>query len=481
LHGLGDTIVAGTGLDDASVSNMRRPEPESDATRARPMKAWERVRAHAARFVPSIRWVALFTFAFGLGLIYAVTNYPQIKGLIATVQLSFKLGNKSSTGNWFPARFERSGVLRYDAARAQPGYTLYAVAPDLSIHLIDMSGREMHRWSLTREQVMPEASGQSRTFFGILKPQVEGRHLFPNGDLLTVYEQQAMGEWGGPLVKLDKDSHILWKADIRCHHAVEVVGDRIYALTQTFRPPTQTPIVPSLEGMPYIDDNVTILDSDGKELSSHSVLQALANTRNMRLADEVPFNDRADPLHTNSVDVLDQQTARFIPGARPGNVLVSLKHLDMLAVMDLESDTIVWALRGSWRQQHDAKVLPNGHIMVFDNQGGLMRHGRSRALEIAPDTGGIVWSYDGTDDDPLDSEIRGGVQRLSGGNTLIAESTSGRILEVTQDHSVVWEYVQPIQDIESGQKLVAALGLSVARYDPGYVSFLNKQSHEATR
>jgi hypothetical protein len=426
-----------------------------------------------------MRWVALFIFAFGLGVIYAVTNQPRINGLIETVQLSFRLGDKSATGNWFPARFERSGVLRYDATRAQPGYTLYAVAPDLSAHLIDMTGRELHHWSLSRAQVMPAAAGQARTFFGILEAQIEGRHLYPNGDLLVVYEQQAMGEWGGPLVKLDKDSRILWQADIKCHHALAVADDRIYVLTQTFREPT--PIVPSLAGMPYIDDNVTVLDSDGKVVGSHSVLQALANTKGMRLADVVPFNDRADPLHTNSVDVLDERSARFIPGGKPGDVLLSLKHLDMLAVMDLTSDTMIWALRGSWRAQHDARLLPNGHILMFDNLGGLTAHGRSRVLEVAPDTGGIVWSYDGADDDPLDSDIRGGVQRLSGGNTLISESVSGRILEIAPDRSVVWEYVQPLRDVENGHGLVAALGLSVARFDPSYVSFLTEPSHEAAR
>jgi Arylsulfotransferase (ASST) len=441
--------------------------------RAQPMNARERVQTNPKRFLPWIRWVALFIFAVGLGFIYAAANYPRINGLIATVQLSFELSKKSATGNWFPARFERSGVLRYDAARTQPGYTLYGVTPDLSAHLIDMNGRELHRWSLTREEVMPEAASQARTFFGILKPQIEESHLFSNGDLLLVYEQQAMGEWGGPLVKLDKNSRILWKADVKAHHAVEVVGEKIYVLTQTFRPPLPTPIVPSFAGMPYIDDNVTILDSNGKVLSSHSVLQALVNTKNMRLADEVPFNDRAEPLHTNSLDVLDEQTAPLIPGAKPGNVLVSLRHLNMLAVMDLESDTFVWALRGSWRAQHDAKVLPNGHILLFDDEGGLLKHGKSRVLEISPDTGGIVWSFDGADDDPLYSTIRGSAQRMTGGDTLISESTSGRILEVTPDGSVVWEYVHPLQELENGRKIVAALSLGVTRYEPSYVSFLD--------
>ena len=444
------------------------------------MNAWKQAR----RFLPSARWVAFFIFAFGLGFIYAVVSYPETSGFISTGVLSLQqLWSKSATGNWFPDRFERSGVLRYDAARTQPGYTLYTLAPDLSAHLVDMNGREVHRWFLPEEEVMPGEKRRARTFFGLLGPQVEGGYLFPNGDLLLVYEIKALGNPAAPLVKLDKDSHIIWRSAIKAHHGIQVVGDKIYALTGTFDKASATPAIPSLGRRPFFGERVSVLDLDGKVLSSHSILQAIANTKTMRLADEVPFNPRADALHSNSLDVLSDQTARFIPGAKPGNVLLSFKNLDMLAVMDLDSDTIVWALRGSWRGQHDAKVLPNGHILMFDNQGGLMKHGRSRVLEIAPDTGGIVWSFEGTDKDPLDSsENRGGAQRLANGNTLISESTAGRILEVTPDGSVVWEYVNPLRTDENGHKLIASLGLTVSRYDPSYITFLgDQQNHEATR
>ncbi len=203
----------------------------------------------------------------------------------------------------------------------------------------------------------------------------------------------------------------------------------------------------------------------------------------MRLADLVPFNPRADALHSNSLDVLNEQNAHFIPGAKAGDVLLSFRHLNMLAVMDLDKDIIVWALRGSWQGQHDAKLLDNGHILLFDNDGGLMQHGKSRVLEIDPLTGGVVWSFDGSDSDPLDSsENRGGAQRLPGGNTLISESTAGRILEVTPDGSVVWEYVNPLHVVEHGQELIASLGLTVTRYEPSYPSFLtDTQNHEAIR
>jgi hypothetical protein len=422
--------------------------------------------------VRSFRWIALFIFAFGLGLIFAIADYPWINASMATVQLSFEqLRDKTASGNWYPARFPRSGVLRYDMSRTHPGYTLYSLAPDLSAHLIDMNGRELHGWKVSRDRIMPgRAVG---TLFGMLEPQIEIGHLFPNGDLLLVYAQKTVGAADTRLVKLDKDSDVLWTSRVNAHHAIEVIGDRIYALTGKIRPSSTNPIVNAFFRVPYIDESVSILDFDGNTLSTHSILQAMANSKRMRLADAIPFGDQIFRLHSNSLDVLTEQTARFIPGAKPGNVLLSLRNLDMLVVMDLQADKIVWALRGSWRKQHDAKMLPNGHILLFDNHGDLIReHGRSRALEIDPRTGGIVWSYDGTESDPLDSYFRGGAQRLADGNTLISESTTGRILEVAPDGSTVWEYVSPLQAEENGHKLVASLGLNVTRFDGSALGFL---------
>jgi len=215
-------------------------------------------------------------------------------------------------------------------------------------------------------------------------------------------------------------------------------------------------------------------------------MEAMANADDMRLVRAVRASVRQGGergLHTNSIDVLNDQTAHFIPGAKPGNVLVSIRNLDMLVVMDLEANKVVWALRGSWRKQHDAKMLPNGHILLFDNRGDLMDHGRSRVLEIDPRTGGLVWSYGGTKNDPLDSAgNRGGAERLANGNTLINEANAGRILEVTPDGKVVWEFVNSRQTVIRGSKYIASLGLNVGRYDASYLKFLNiDKNHVATQ
>jgi hypothetical protein len=225
------------------------------------MKVWKGVR----RFVVvAVRFVAFFVFAFGIGVIFAVNNYPDISGFVSTGGLAFQqFFSKRATGNWFPMRFEHSGVLRYDAARAHPGYTLYTLAPDLSTHLVDMNGREVHRWFVPQETVMPGTARQARTLFGLLEPQIEGGHLFPNGDVLLVYELKALGVPATPLVKLNKDSQILWRSEVKAHHALQVVGDKIYVLTGTFNQSSAKPVVPSLGHRPYFGERVSILDTGG--------------------------------------------------------------------------------------------------------------------------------------------------------------------------------------------------------------------------
>jgi hypothetical protein len=444
------------------------------------MKVWKLLR----RFVPSYRSFARFTLVFGLGMIFAAVAGPRLFPFFRALPAAFN----STQGNWFPDRFERSGVLKYDAARAQPGFTLYTLAPDLSAHLIDMKGREVHKWFVPFDVAAPRASSGLGSFFGMAVRQIEGGHLYPNGDILLVYEVRTLGRPGTPVVKLDKDSHVIWRSQVGAHHAIEVVGDKIYALTGERPRPRQRDRRRQNRGRraPFSGEHVAILDSSGKTLSTHSIMDAIANTDDMRLVEEVRVaarqGGREEGLHSNSLDVLTEQTAHFIPGAKPGNVLLSLRNLDMLVVMDLEADKMIWALRGSWRKQHDAKMLPNGHILLFDNRGGLMEHGPSRVLEIDPGTGGIVWSYDGTDSDPLDNpKNRGGAQRLSNGNTLINEANAGRILEVTPDHKVVWEFVDNSQKDIRDDKYIASLGLNMHRYDPSYVKFLGTdKNHVAT-
>jgi hypothetical protein len=67
----------------------------------------------------------------------------------------------------------------------------------------------------------------------------------------------------------------------------------------------------------------------------------------------------------------------------------------------------------------------------------------SRCLEINPASGEVAWSYGGNAAQHMYSEIRGSQQALPNGNVLITDSGTGRILEVSREGTLVWEFVNP--------------------------------------
>jgi hypothetical protein len=144
---------------------------------------------------------------------------------------------------------------------------------------------------------------------------------------------------------------------------------------------------------------------------------------------------RRDVFHTNAVKVLSRALAPKFPLFKAGQLLVSPRHLDALAVLDPDSGKVVWAARGPWHAQHDPSFLDNGHLLLFDNLGSAQR---SRVLEYDPQTQAFPWLYPGDSGTPFFSRIRGACQRLPNGNTLIVNSEAGEVFEVTAGREVVW-------------------------------------------
>ena len=151
---------------------------------------------------------------------------------------------------------------------------------------------------------------------------------------------------------------------------------------------------------------------------------------------------------------------------KKGEVLISVRNLDLIAIVNLEQRKVTWAMSEMWRRQHQPTVLENGNMLVFDNQGNA---GRSRVLEFNPLTHEIVWSYEGSPAVPLDSKTLGSCQRLPNGNTLITESEPGRVIEVTPDKRVVWEYINPFRAGENNELIACVFEL--VRLETAYLQF----------
>ena len=96
------------------------------------------------------------------------------------------------------------GVTVLEAGSVEDGLTLFTSGHAPVAHLVSLAGELVHRWEITFEELWPgdlpmEISDQHNE-----KEFIRRAHVFPNGDLLGVFEYIG-------IFKLDRDSNVLWK------------------------------------------------------------------------------------------------------------------------------------------------------------------------------------------------------------------------------------------------------------------------------
>lgn len=347
---------------------------------------------------------------------------------------------------WREARREERGVTVHDPDRAYQGLTLYTSGDGSHADLVNMDGEVLHRWALPYSEVW-EQSPTGR-------PPRPDDHIYwrkarllPTGDLLAIYIANNDTPWGYGLVRLNADSEVIWGYHASTHHDLDITPDGdVVALTHEFTD-QKVPAFAKLE-YPWLDDYLVVLDGDtGEERSKVSLAKAFMESRYADLFYAVPSFATSDPLHTNSVQFLDQDLAdRFAPArGQAGQVLLSFRHPGTVALVDAASGDMTWALKGPWLGQHYPRINDAGHFTLFDNLGHFEKDNRTRVLEVDPEDERIVARYTGDAEHPFDSGLRGAVEELPNGDWLITESDGGRLLEVAPDGDIVWEFVNPVR------------------------------------
>ncbi len=357
-----------------------------------------------------------------------------------------------------------------DPTQMSPGNTLICFGIDAAI-LIDANGNTIHKWYLPYSQAWPNPPHVPAPVPDMLTFFIDAE-AFPNGDLLAIYHAYDDTPYGYGMVKMDKDSKVIWKLNLNAHHDMYVAHDnRIYTLTQEYQDNNFLPQL-SYYQSPFLTDSIRILSPDGALLDTIPVVAAFMGTpyEQMLYRKFEPMAYKTnDYTHTNSVMVLENDIAAKFPMFKPGQILVSVRNLETLAVIDPETRKVVWAMRGIWKAQHEAQFMDNGNIMLFDNQGyddgSVGEERRSRVMEVNPATGEIPWAYTGDAHQKFYSSYRGSEQILPNGNVMAMETFPGhQLLEVTPDQEVVWRFSVKADE----GKLVTNGMFKAHRYPRGY-------------
>ena len=342
-----------------------------------------------------------------------------------------------------------TGVTLHDRERAQPGLNLYSSGHGPEAFLIDMEGDVLHRWSLPYDALAGAPPMEHPSQVGWRRVR-----LLADGSLLAIHGGLA-------LIKIDRDSRLVWLFPGHAHHDLELLPDgRVLTLTRRLR------IVDGLSARePVVEDFVTVLSADGELLLEVSLIEALRTSSSFGKVVAVARRpDQAqrlttggvealDLLHANSIQTLDGRHVGLHPAFAAGNVLVCLRELDALVVVNLQRRRVVWYREGAWLAPHDPRLTDEGHLLIFDNMG---HDGYSQVLELDPLTGEELWAFRGDPPESLYSTFCGTARRLANGNTLLTESCNGRALEVTPAGAVVWAFHSPHRAGEE-RELVAVL------------------------
>jgi len=328
------------------------------------------------------------------------------------------------------AKTAKKGVTFCNLNKIDEGYTLFSTYK-YDVWLIDMEGYIVNRWRM---------------------PYTPGAHqwLLPNGNLLfagMVRSHEEMGlpvemaAIGGVLLEVDWDSNLVWKAAVPYqNHDIRPLEDG-HVLYHSYNPDGILPdhIAERMKGgLPGTEfdgkvwgDMVHEIDRDGRTVWEWKACEHL----DPEIDASCVLENRTLWPYINSLWI-----------CQDGNILMNLRAPNEAIKVSYETGDVVARYgRGKITHGHDARELDNGNILLFDN--GSHRHeympNYSRVVEIDPDTDEIVWEYKAPYPPDFYSPVCGGCERLPNGNTVICDSWNGRILEVTHEGELGWEYISP--------------------------------------
>ena len=391
------------------------------------------------------------------------------------------------------------------------GYTVFQ-AKELGALLIDMNGREVRLWRGLHgfpNKLFPGGyvmghTGERNTRYGMQ----DYRDLLQvdwDGNIVWRFNQYEVIE--------DPGEEPQWMA--RVHHDYQREGNPVGYYVPGMEPRTEggntlllghkSLTCNKISDKPLLDDVVYEITWDGDVVwewvcSEHfDELGFREDAKNILSRDpnvRPVGGGMGDWMHLNSLSALgpnkwhDAGDSRF----HPDNLITCGRETNITFIISKQTGELVWKIGPNYDEtpqlkglgwiigQHHAHMIPRGlpgegNILLFDN-GGWAGYGApnpgsptgaknalrdySRVLEFDPITLKIVWQYTPTEAGlvhPIDSNrfyspFISSAQRLPNGNTLITEGSGGRILEVTVDHRLVWEYISPHRDTHSGMNMV---------------------------
>ncbi|MGD9508843.1 MAG: hypothetical protein AB7X49_09875, partial [Geminicoccaceae bacterium] len=177
---------------------------------------------------PALFVAGLLAAAFGVGFLVGKQRlfpHDQLAGATEALYGAYKAYLRPPPFNRPAPESAIDGSRALDAASIEPGLTFVVGngRDGFGAWLIGQDGGIRHRWRGSYSQIFgaaPQLKWQARDS----TIAWHGSYLYPDGSILFNFQDNNF-PYGSGLVKLDKDSNVVWKLDRNTHHDVSVDED----------------------------------------------------------------------------------------------------------------------------------------------------------------------------------------------------------------------------------------------------------------
>ena len=401
------------------------------------------------------------------------------------------------------------GTIIYKPEKCYNGYTLFQ-ANEHGATLIDMNGGVVNHWH--NLEGFPNKLLSNGDVFGCRGQRNSTYGWQDYKDLVQVdWNGRVRWEFKKNQYIEDPDHAPEWMA--RQHHDYQREGNPVGYYVPGMDAKTEggntlilthtDVVVPEISLHKLISDRMIEVDWEGNivwEWCIHDHFDELgfdeaaknAIARNPNLVK----NGLGDWMHINCMSVLgpnkwyDAGDERF----HPDNIIFDGRQTNIIAILDKKTGKLVWKLGPDYTTgkaaeigqiigQHHAHMIPQGlpgagNILIYDN-GGWAGYGAPNPVSTLE----IVWQCRPMDlgymqpfiADHFYSCYISSAQRLPNGNTLITQGEDGRLLEITPEHEIVWEYISPY----FGEHITTNMVYRAYRYPYEYVPQVEKPEEVA--
>jgi hypothetical protein len=416
--------------------------------------------------------VKAFLVINGLFLAFVAGTWSGYINLYPTEFLVQPLVYQQQLERWdalgeLEARFAQSGGAGHKPGNAEDDNRLYVYTIGQKVFASRRDGEIRHTWSI--KSVDPWKKNHPHLTSKKKKGHIHGIHVYKNGDVI-INVSFAGTPYGTGLIKLDRNSNIQWVLNENTHHDVDVGEDgNIYAPWHSIEPREQFPCpAVTIKQQRYYDDGIIIISPEGAVREKIPLMKLLCEspykaafatpghdalffTDNSLLNTiEQSEYDELDPLHLNAVRYITAEQANSLPMADAGDLLLSFRNLNSVAIYSRKHKKLSWMLGNLFIRQHDPHFTDNGLLYVYDNRGASTENIlESQVLLIDPVTQQIVTAFKPEAPDAFSVLTSGDAELLDNGNMLVAESSHGRVVEITPEGNILWAIHLPNRKINN--------------------------------